>query len=74
MPEQRPDKRLVADSFSRAAATYDQAAALQRTVGSNLLDRLPADFAPVDLIDLGCGTGYFSRALQARYERSVIGL
>ena len=74
MPEQLPDKRLIADSFSRAAATYDQAAALQRTVGSNLLARLPVDFAPTEVIDLGCGTGYFSRALHARFEQGVVGL
>ncbi len=36
------DKRQVADSFGRAAATYDQAAAFQRRVGHNLLARLPA--------------------------------
>lgn len=68
------DKRRVAASFSRAATTYDQAAALQRRVGANLLARLPADFAPVDIIDLGCGTGYFSRALATHYQRPVLGL
>lgn len=74
MVEATPDKRLVAESFSRAAATYDQAAALQRSVGSNLLDRLPTTFAPVDIIDLGCGTGFFSRALAACYQQPVLGL
>src|SRR5690554_3663028 len=74
MPEPVLDKRLIAESFSRAAVTYDQAAALQRTVGSNLLERVPADSAPVDIIDLGCGTGYFSRALAARFQQPVIGL
>lgn len=74
MPESMLDKRLIAESFSRAAVTYDQAAALQRTVGSNLLGRLPADSAPVDIIDLGCGTGYFTRALAAHFQRPVIGL
>ena len=74
MSEQVPDKRLIADSFSRAAATYDQAAALQRTVGSNLLARLPQGFAPTGVIDLGCGTGYFSRALHERFEQGVMGL
>lgn len=67
MTESVLDKRLIAESFSRAAATYDQAAALQRSVGNNLLARLPADLAPLNIIDLGCGTGYFSRALASRY-------
>lgn len=68
------NKRLVADSFSRAAATYDQAAALQRRVGGNLLARLPAGSAPRNIVDLGCGTGYFSRALKGHYQQSVLGL
>lgn len=74
MADAMPDKRLVAESFSRAATTYDQAAELQRRVGGNLLARLPADFAPVDIIDLGCGTGYFSRALATRCQQPVLGL
>ena len=69
-----PDKRLIAASFSRAAATYDRAAALQRRVGVNLLARLPEDVAPVDIVDLGCGTGYFSRALSTHYRQPVLGL
>ena len=69
-----PDKRLIAASFSRAATTYDQAATLQRRVGANLLARLPLDFAPVDIVDLGCGTGYFSRALASHYRQPVLGL
>ncbi|SDO34350.1 malonyl-ACP O-methyltransferase BioC [Pseudomonas jinjuensis] len=57
-----PDKRQVAASFSRAAETYDAVAELQRGVGESLLARLPA-IAPQRWVDLGCGTGYFSRAL-----------
>ena len=68
------DKRLIAASFSRAATTYDQAAALQRSVGHNLLARLPTDLAPADIVDLGCGTGYFSRALAVRYQQPVLGM
>lgn len=74
MAEMALDKRLVAESFSRAATTYDQAATLQRSVGNNLLSRLPANFAPGNIIDLGCGTGYFSRALYTRYQQPVLGL
>lgn len=74
MTECVPDKRLVADSFSRAAATYDQAAGFQRSVGANLLARLPDAPAPLDIIDLGCGTGHFTRALSDRYQQPVVGL
>lgn len=60
-----PKKSRVADSFSRAAATYNQAAQLQKTVGEALLATLPADMQGVAL-DLGCGTGFISAALQQR--------
>ena len=62
-----PDKRQVAASFSRAAASYDSVAELQREVGSQLLRRLPASFTPQRWLDLGCGTGHFSRALGERF-------
>ncbi|EWC42248.1 malonyl-ACP O-methyltransferase BioC [Pseudomonas stutzeri] len=62
-----PDKRQVAASFSRAAASYDSVAALQRQVGSQLLARLPVDRQPACWLDLGSGTGYFSRALATAF-------
>ena len=62
-----PDKRQVAASFSRAAASYDGVAALQRTVGTQLLALLGERLEPQRWLDLGCGTGYFSRALAARF-------
>jgi len=104
-----PDKRQIAASFSRAAPTYDSAAAFQREVGERLLDLLPAslhcsfpastlspnpsptsgrgeavhcaDFSPRPLVgegpgervrwlDLGCGSGHFTRRLSARYPKS----
>lgn len=65
-----PDKRQVAASFSRAAASYDAVAELQRTVGSALIERLPTDLQPSRWLDLGAGTGYFSRVLASRFSAS----
>jgi malonyl-CoA O-methyltransferase len=70
LPGGLPDKRQVAASFSRAAASYDSVAELQRDVGSQLLQRLPADFVPARWLDLGCGTGYFTRALAELFDTS----
>lgn len=64
-----PDKRQVAASFSRAAESYDAVAELQRSVGNQLLARLPASLQPRRWLDLGCGTGYFTRALAERYAQ-----
>ena len=58
------DKQRVAESFSRAAPTYDRVADLQRSVGEHLLSLLPNETSPTAM-DLGCGTGYFTPALQS---------
>jgi malonyl-CoA O-methyltransferase len=63
-PHQRA-KEAVAASFSRAAATYDDAAALQRTVADNLLAHFDAP-AGGTVLDLGCGTGAAIPALATR--------
>ncbi len=69
LPGTLPDKRQVAASFSRAAGSYDSVAALQRAVGVSLLEQLPEDLQPSCWVDLGSGTGYFSRVLAARYAQ-----
>ena len=71
LPGALPDKRQVAASFSRAAASYDSVAELQRAVGAHLLSLLPQDAAPHCWIDLGSGTGHFSRQLQQRYPQAL---
>jgi len=64
-----PDKRQVAASFSKAATSYDSVAELQRAVGSELMSRLP-EVMPARWLDLGSGTGYFSRVLAQRFPHS----
>jgi malonyl-CoA O-methyltransferase len=64
-----PDKRQVAASFSKAAASYDSVADLQRAVGTELMTRLP-DLTPSRWLDLGSGTGCFSRALAQTFPQS----
>ncbi len=61
-----PDKKAIASSFSKAAETYDKHAAFQRDVGHLLLAKLPANLSGKRVLDLGCGTGYFSALLQER--------
>lgn len=66
-----PKKSQVADSFSRAAITYNQAAQLQKTVGEALLSTLPANMHGVAL-DLGCGTGFTGGALQTQHAALTV--
>ncbi len=67
-------KKQVARSFSRAAASYDSVAELQRQVGQTLLKTLPQTAAHT-VLDLGCGTGFFCPLLQQRFPNSqIVGL
>lgn len=65
------DKKAVGDSFSKAAKHYDQFAQLQRDVGEHLLQQLDHR-SNKDILDLGCGTGYFTEKLSTIYPYSEI--
>lgn len=61
------DKKAVARSFSKAALSYDDFAQLQRDIGAELFKRTVPLISPKYIVDLGCGTGFFSKKLQARF-------
>src|ERR1700749_2674914 len=56
----------VRSSFDRAASSYDQAAALQRRVADTLLTSFTFS-NPHSIVDAGCGTGYGTTGLAARF-------
>ena len=70
------DKQAIAASFSKAATSYDASAFLQQEVGRRLLERLDyVKLTPERIVDLGCGTGFMTRALEARYKKArILGL
>lgn len=58
--------------FSRAAASYDEAAILAREVGSRMAERLAlVRLAPRRIADIGCATGDGVRELQERYPEAL---
>ena len=70
-PEYQIDKRLARAAFARAADHYEQAAALQQEVERRLLERLDlVRLQPLQVLDLGCGTGRGSQALMMRYPKA----
>ncbi|SDX96861.1 malonyl-ACP O-methyltransferase BioC [Lysobacter enzymogenes] len=68
------DHRQVRRSFSRAAHGYDQAAALQREVGARLSETLDylEERVPDVVVDVGCGPGHLSAAMQKRWPRAQV--
>jgi malonyl-CoA O-methyltransferase len=59
------DKAKIRQSFAAASVTYDGVAALQRTVGKELLDTINIESLTGTLLDLGCGTGFLTAKLLA---------
>jgi len=72
-PPPQLESHAVRRAFARAATFFDEAAVLHREVGQRLLDRLQyMQLAPAVVIDLGAGTGYCARLLEARYPSARI--
>lgn len=68
-----PDKRAARRAFERAAARYDESAAIQQEVGRRLLDHLEGvNIRPRRIVDLGCGTGAHLAALGRRYPGASV--
>lgn len=67
------DKAQACLAFSRAAASYDAAALLQREIGERMLQRLDYIKAePNTILDAGTGTGMCAAHLLKRYTRAEV--
>ncbi len=63
----------IANSFSKAAKSYDEAAFFQRIAADRLFERLDYfKLEPATILDLGCGTGYCSRRLSQRFPKAKV--
>jgi len=66
-------RAAVRRAFSNAAVSYDAHAVLQREIGQRLLSHLSfTKITPKNILDIGCGTGYFTRLLRGKFKRSRI--
>ena len=63
----------VKRAFSSAASSYDSHAALQREVAERLLAHLEfTKIEPRRILDIGCGTGYFTGLLRRKFKKADI--
>lgn len=67
-----PPRTRIRQAFDQAASTYDRAADIQRHACQMLAEGLPAQAAPLHLLDAGCGTGYAAALLHQRYPQATL--
>jgi malonyl-CoA O-methyltransferase len=60
-------KKEICRRFSRAAATYDDYALVQRQCAARLATLLPENFTVKDILEIGCGTGNYTKMLATRF-------
>lgn len=66
----------VCNAFHQKAAVYQKAAIAQQAIGDALFERLDyIKLNPRAILDVGCGTGYFTQRLKEKYPKAnVIGI
>ncbi len=69
--ECRINKNTVARNFSRYAHIYDKYADIQRLAAEGLIKELPSNGIK-NILEIGCGTGNYTRLLRERFKDSSI--
>lgn len=64
-------KQAILKSFSRAATTYESWATVQRETAGLLLKAMP-DCNPKCILEIGCGTGLYTKLLMERFKNGHI--
>jgi len=66
-------KEQIKASFSKSAATYDQAATMHEQIIDDLLALINGDFQKI--LDIGCGTGTMAAKLAEKFPKAeIVGL
>ncbi len=65
------DEKKIIGSFSKHAKTYDRYAQLQKSMAERLASFLPVPL-PDTVLEIGCGTGLFTRHLLTRSIKQLV--
>jgi malonyl-CoA O-methyltransferase len=65
------DKKIISGNFSKNAVTYEDHAAVQKNCAEKLIDMIELDYFP-RILEIGCGTGVYTRMLLERYPDAQI--
>lgn len=64
-------KEFIKKKFSKYAETYDKYAAIQKIIAQKLVKLIP-EKPFKEILDVGCGTGNFTKLLRDKYKNSYI--
>ncbi len=64
------EKKLVAKNFSRGANTYNEYAKVQSHIAQQLAEKLTKSTEKLNILEIGCGTGIFSKYILEKYPNS----
>ncbi len=65
------DKKKLERRFSRHAKTYDEYAVVQKEMSHKLMGNIEID-SPLNILEIGCGTGYLTALIAEKYPQSNI--
>ena len=66
-------KKRIQQAFNTKASSYDEYSVAQREVGRRMIERLGLlKFKPLNILDLGSGTGYLAELLLSKFPTSNI--
>lgn len=66
------NKQQVMRRFGRMSASYDEYARIQKDMAASLLALIKNNSKLIRILEIGCGTGYFTRLLSNQYPHAEI--
>ncbi len=65
------DKKIIKNNFNRYAHFYDKYSLIQQDIGAELIKKIRLNGFR-DILELGCGTGNFTRLLRNKFKKARI--